>query len=192
MSHFVARGVGILAAAGLVPVAAAPAEVCVACSEPSAWYRCAFSGEGVPLASTAALQLLCIKELAQRGGHQLCRVDRTRAGEPCSAPLVLVAPPAEGLITKPVAMPAPVGPPGQSPPATDNPTVKAPDEGAPKTMEELAVKSAEKSKKDWAEAQDKLAQTGEQTGQQLKKASSAVGEAVAKSWECVASLLKRC
>ena len=100
-------------------------EVCVACAEPAASYRCALEGADPSAIDGPGIQLLCIKELASRAGHKSCSIDRAR---PCNGPLMLVqrAPgvaPASGPET-----PAPSGDPAA-----------IPDPGAPPaTVEELA------------------------------------------------------
>jgi hypothetical protein len=168
------------------------AEVCVSCAEPAARYRCVLAdGEGRPV-NDAALQVLCIKELAARGQHARCSFDRTRANEPCDAPVAAVTLPA-GLAANPsdsasagpksAAVPVPA-------PAVTRPAVA--DKQPPKTMEELAKVTAEQSKADWQKANTQVKETTEAAGRQVEKAGTAVGSAVKKTWDCMASFFSKC
>jgi hypothetical protein len=186
--------VWIATAAVCGATAASGAEVCVSCAEPDARYRCVLTeGEGRPVAD-AALQVLCIKELAARGQHARCTFDRTRANNPCEAPVAAISLPAglaispgDGTRAAPKLTTDPVPAPG--------PTVVAPVNGEkqpPKTMEELAKVTAEQSKADWNKTNDQVKETTQAAGRQVERAGSAVGSAVKKSWDCVASFFSKC
>jgi len=168
-------------------------ELCVECTGPPATYRCDAASNP---ATGASFQLLCVKQIATRGGHDRCSVDRTRSNIPCNGVLVTLDQPADGAALSP---PSPAtnsaAPPIATPPST--PPVAAPTpaqshNGPPATMEELAKETAEQSKKDWAAANDKVQESAQAAGQNLKKAGGAVGDAVKKSWNCVVSLFSQC
>lgn len=161
----------LVLAAATLPSAAAAAEVCVTCSGPPAIYRCtvdeASKVEGYRHAKRV-LQFVCITELAREGGHQNCRV--RRAGpETCfglersvslAGPLDAIAARAE---TEVVEEPADE----QDQRVTEQSGKKS---GPPKTVEELARRTADASKK------------------QLEK----TGDAVKKGWGCLTSLFQDC
>ena len=176
----------ILATAFALPGAAFAAELCVVCAEPAMAYRCALEGDTTAGSVPSGLQLLCIKELATRGGHKRCSVDRAHAVETCTGALVTLARPADlparQVIAPTVAAPAPAAP-NPATPATDAP---------PATVEALAKETAEQSKKDWDASQAKLKETTAAAGQTIEKTGNAVGSAVKKSWDCIASLFARC
>jgi hypothetical protein len=173
--------------------AAQTAEICVSCAEPATRYRCVLAdGEGRSV-SDAALQVLCITELAARGQHARCSFDRTRANEPCDAPVVTAVTLPPGLAASPVdvgaaAVPKPA-PPAPKPAAAEP---VASDKQPPKTMEELAKVTAEQSKADWQKANEQVKETTQAAGRQVEKAGTAVGSAVKKSWDCVASFFTKC
>lgn len=162
-----------LSALALVPAltlpAAATGEVCVTCSGPPAIYRCtvdeASKIEGYRHGKRV-MELACITELAKAGGHEQCRVRRT-GSETCfglerSVSLVgsleaLAARAETEVIEEPVDEPQPL--------------VEKPNEpGPPKTVAELARRTADASKK------------------QLEK----TGKAVKKGWGCLTSLFQDC
>ncbi len=175
---------------GAVPAGAA--QLCVTCADPPALYRCELANE-TGAVNVPGFQLLCITDLAARGGHKSCSVDRIRAQAPCDAPLVTVTLPA-GLPLPPLAAPA-----SASPAAAEavgaTPPIPAPAPAptrAPETVEALAKSAAEQSKKDWDQTQTTVKETTQAAGDGLKKAGHAVGTALEKSWTCVTSLFARC
>jgi hypothetical protein len=181
-------------------VGASAGEICVACSEPAASYRCGFEGEAAAPASGPGFQLLCIKELAMRGGHKSCTIDRARASGPCVGTLVALPNPADGVapavMTPPTAAAGSAAvpvPEAAAVPITE-PTV-APahvKDQPPATVEAMAKASVEQSKKDWTKANTTVKETTVEAGQDLNKAGNAVGKAVTKSWNCVVSLFSSC
>lgn len=161
----------VLAAAAALPAAAA--EVCVTCTDPPAVYRCtvdqASKVEGTRHADRV-MQLVCITDLAAQGGHRKCRVRRS-GPESCIGleRSVTLAGSLEALAAR-VESEAVETPADETDAAADVPA-KA---GPPKTVEELARRTADASK------------------EQLQKTGSAVGSAVKKGWGCLASLFKDC
>lgn len=156
---------------------AAAQEVCVVCSGPQATYRCTVEKSDrltrLGTFNDKAVQAVCTKELARQGGHSSCTARRD-AG-PCDgivrelslASIVDGAAeklqPAAGAPSAPAAPAPPVAPP-------DNKAAEAPKEGPPRTVEELAKRTSEQSKKNL----------------------QGVGDAAAKTWGCVASLFTKC
>lgn len=178
-----------------VPVSSAGAQsLCVACSEPKASYRCEFEGTTPGLAGEPGLQLACIKELATRGGHRKCSIDRVRATGPCDAPLAIVARPILGAapvdLSIPAASPIPAAAGHREKPLPDGTAAIAPT--PPETMEELAKAAVDETKKDWATTNAQVKKSTAEAGAQIEKAGNTVGKAVKKSWDCVTSLFARC
>lgn len=155
-----------------------PGDICVVCEEPVALYRCRAEGANPAAAPPAGLQIICVTEIAQRGRHGRCRVDRTRGAAPCDGIVVAVSPPPPPLTTGGVtpSAPAPQAPIAPVQPPADRP---------PETMEALAKAAARQST-------DTVKETTTAAGRQIEKAGSAVGSAFKKSWECVSSLFSRC
>lgn len=179
-------------------VGASAGEICVVCNEPAASYRCGFEGEAAAPASGAGFQLLCIKELALRGGHKSCTIDRARATGPCVGTLVALPNPADGVAAAGTSTSAVTTPPRT---ATGSVPVPVPEPAAvpepvkdqpPATVEAMTKASVEQSKKDWEKANTTVKETTVEAGQDLKKAGNAVGNAVTKSWDCVVSLFSSC
>jgi hypothetical protein len=181
----ISRGLTAAVLCGLASMASAQ-EYCVTCSGPDARYRCIIGGEPSPAARSSRGQLLCITELARSGGHTSCSVGRTPA-EPCDGEMRTVLFPAAA---DPAAAPVAEARPGiansegeaAAPEGGQGPhELQAPEEGPPKTVEELAKKTVEAS------------------GEGLKKAGEAVsdtaqsaGNAIKKTWNCLTSFFSDC
>jgi hypothetical protein len=190
----------------LLSTAASAAELCVVCAAPVASYRCSLATDAtdatVTAVSDAALQMQCIRDLATRGGHESCSIDRTRAGQPCDGPVALVTKPsglppspADGFATTPgtaaAAAPTSVTPADGAAPM---PRVTAPtaSPAPPKTVEELAKMAAAQSKADWEATHANIKSSSQAAQKQLEQAGSSAGSAMKKSWDCVISLFSRC
>jgi hypothetical protein len=149
---------------------AAAGEICVACSGPPEIYRCVVEDadrlEGYRH-SKRVLQIACITELAKAGGHQQCRVQRT-GSESCFGfrRTISLKGTLESFITRVEAEPGEAPADEQQPPAA----AKKEDAGPPRTVEELARRTADSSK------------------EQLKK----TGKAVKQGLNCLTSLFKDC
>ncbi len=148
-------------------------EVCVSCSGPEAVYRCTVDQSASVEAyryGKRILQFVCISELARQGNHQKCRVQRGEGA--CIG------------IERTVSLTAPIDAAAEAmssdPPDTDVSEVAPlpPEEpakaGPPKTVEELARRTASSSK------------------EQIEKTGSAVGGAMKKGWHCLTSLFTKC
>jgi len=174
---------------------AAAGELCVSCLEPQATYRCQIEGTDPAGPTPAGAQVLCIKELATRGGHASCSLSRSGAAETCAGTLVVVAKPDGHPLAD--APPAGTSAPGEgtagaAAPAASEPAPKAP----PATVEALAKEAAAQSKRDWDKTTSAVADTTKAAGEGLKegvtKAGDSVGSALKKSWNCVVSLFSAC
>ncbi|MCL4764691.1 MAG: hypothetical protein KJZ80_00480 [Hyphomicrobiaceae bacterium] len=163
--------IGLALAAAALPAAAA--EICVTCSGPPAVYRCTVEQASKVERYRHAdrvLQLVCITELAAKQGHEKCRVRRS-GSEDCIGleRTVSLTGSLEALATRLETEPVEV--PADEPDTTAGPVAQP---GPPKTVEELARRTASASK------------------DQLQKTGSAVGSAVKKGWGCLASLFQDC
>jgi hypothetical protein len=189
-SAAVAATVAVLA----ITTAVNAQEFCVTCSGPTAAYRCLIGGDtGNAAARSSRGQFLCITELAKAGGHASCSATRGQStpcpgetrtvmfslADPGAAPMATTSPPAlvpvpsattplaPGQDLPPVALPP--AQPGQPPPAVETGSAPPVDE-KPNAVEDLANK----------------------TGKAVSDTGKAVGNAVKKSWDCVASLFGDC
>lgn len=153
--------------------ALAQSEICVSCSGPSATYRCTVEDAGQIEGrrfSKHALQLVCITELARQGGHQKCKVQKTSGGGCFGFPrTVSLANSFEALTAGSQAEPEPAATEVQP-----EPVEQAKEDAPPRTVEELARRTASVSK------------------QKLEKTGDSVGNAVKKGLNCLASLFKSC
>jgi hypothetical protein len=191
------RGAALLVglAGLLVSFALAEAsDVCVVCEDPPASYRCEAEGQPAGGPTPDGLPIRCVTELAKRGPHGRCRIDKTKVGAAtCLGTLVIVTapPPAlapHGALPTPTAGPANAALPTGAPPSPNQaaPTQATPDQPVapkqpPQTVEALAKEAARQSKETVAD-----------TTEAAKKAGSAVGNAMRRSWECLSSLFSRC
>lgn len=172
---------------------AAAQEFCVSCSGPEANYRCLIGGEATAAARSSRGQFLCITELAKAGGHASCSATRGQAtpcpGETRTVMFSLAGPgdvaggvEAQDLVP-PEAHQAPDGP--RPLPATDQ-THGA----APLPSGEEAGAPAEENP---AEEKKNVVETiASKTGKAFNDTGKAVGKAMKKSWDCVASLFGNC
>lgn len=175
------------ALAFLVALAAPPAaaQVCVACNEPSAAYRCviedpAAAGHG----GERALQFVCITELARRFGHGTCWVRRDLVpGCDANEQRVSIGAALAGTPLLPAPLSEAPAPPG-APPSAGSPAAvqKAPaDPGVPQTIEEVARRTAQGSSEELKKA-----------GNVLKKTGETVGDVFQATVTCITSLFQRC
>jgi hypothetical protein len=160
--------------------AAEAQEYCVACTEPTAQYRCVIDGAqphgGQPL------QMLCVTAMAKAGGHATCSVKRGTVFE-CDGAVkrvpwvALKAPPATEPAPQPGAAPTPKPDPVASP--TPQP------EGPPQTVVEMAKRANEKTV-------EQVKKAGENMKEGAKSVGDAIGTATKKTWECMISFFTRC
>lgn len=181
-------------AAALFSSAAAAQEVCVSCKGPDRGYRCTVKeGDRVKQVRGAqrAFEFLCLSELARVGSHESCRLSTGYTGPCIGQPheidvsqvakeaVVIGRPPrdGEGAPLEGAASATAAAPP-QTPP---QPAQAPPRKGPPDTLEQLARETVAKSK-------DQISSADES----VRKAGGAVTGAVKQTWECIASLFKRC
>ena len=152
------------------------AEICVSCSGPTAIYRCSAdpsSGLDGHRYGDRILRFACIAELSKLGNHEKCRA-RKGASEPCigAEHIVTLSGSIDAMASKATAA-EPRDAENIAPDAAAAAEAKG-DAGPPKTMEELARRTAAASK------------------EQLGKTGDTLGGAMKKSWNCFASLFKDC
>ena len=168
---------GVVLALLLSTAGARAQSLCVDCAGPDRTYSCTVKDServaGVR-GSGRALEFICISELARMGGHQNCRVSTTYAG-PC------IGQPQEIDLAKVGSETVVIGKPPEQPEGAGGATVVPTKKGPPQTLEELARETMSKSKEQMAETDEKM-----------RKAGDAVGGAVKKTWDCLASLFSRC
>jgi hypothetical protein len=179
------------------PIAPASAlDICISCNAPEAHYTCRLDLPGAN-PRDLRLQLLCITQIAQQGGHATCQADRASA-EACQGAVKVVGAPAIEDAAPAVSppSPAPVAPP---PPETkapgkrsSNETVvpKTPD--APKTVLEMVEKGAAGTGETLQNAGGAVKDAAQTTSGTFGKAGAAVGSAAKKTWKCLSSLFGDC
>lgn len=173
---------------GQTAATAQQSEFCVRCMSPEARYRCApqISDElRRVLPNERVLKFACIKDIAKAYRHEKCSVKET-VGEPCDGETVVLNlnELAEQYTRR---MPGPLrrSLSGAGKPATGSPDEKelkpADPNAPPKTVVEMAKRTAETSNKQIEDA-----------GKAVQDAGSFVGGAVEKSWRCLSSLFNDC
>jgi hypothetical protein len=175
--------------AGTPEAAAAFDELCVVCSGPQAVYRCTIADrERMPGGSKRvekAAAYLCVTELARSGGHQRCSI-RTDINFGFCEGIERRISVEQALAPAPAA--SPTGPPAGAAPAQPVDAAKQASTEPPRTLEEMARRTA-------AASGDQLKKAGDaaqSTGNALQSAGKAVSDAMGKSWQCVTSLFQRC
>jgi hypothetical protein len=177
------------------PVAVAGEEYCVTCAGPDATYRCLIGGEAPPASHSSRGQFLCITELAKAGGHSSCSAARGQA-TPCAGETRTVmysladpnAPPQDAAAPQAhtVQPPAASPPPGQLAPVALPPANSPGEPYAPPPAETGAAPAPQQPKPNAVE------DLANKTGKAVSDTGKAVGNAVKKSWDCVASLFGKC
>ncbi len=169
--------------------AAAPAEagtrLCVTCAAPDVTYVCT-APEGLEkLPETArkrALSYVCARQIAQVHGHRSCRV-QVRSDFPCRGKRFVVS-----------ALPKAAPPPSTMDADNSRDPAKSKDATArkeprkdrpPKTVVELAKRTAEASKKGLDEATGTVKKAGETI-------TDTVTDTLQQSWTCLSSLFNDC
>ncbi len=152
------------------------------CTAPDAIYRCVLDDAKPGI--VPSLQMHCISTLAKQGQHGTCSIKRATVFE-CNGPvkrIPVVADPGAASAPAQAAAPLATSPPPavklQPAPATIDPN-------APKTVKELAERTAEKSGA-------QLKKTGDAIKQTTEKTSEATGNALQKTWACVSSFFTKC
>lgn len=210
VSRCALRSAGVMLAFGLAAMGSAAGsaarDLCVTCQEPFAVYRCTFD-ENSPFHVTApGASLVCARELAQRGGHARCGIRRNSLGS-CEGELVYVTPPADDRLPQapPPGMADTLNPDGLAVPpdtleanANAEPLEEPVEEmepaqkGPPKTVEELAKRTAKSTKQGLQDAGDAVAGATRKTGEKIGEAGSAIGGAAKSTWRCLSTLFTDC
>jgi hypothetical protein len=161
----------VLAVATVVVAGRAEAqEYCVACTEPTAVYRCVI--EGARPGGSQPLQVLCVTTMAKEGRHATCAIKRGTVFE-CDGPVKRV--PWASIEAPQQAKGADQA---EAKPEAD------PNE-PPKTIVEMAKRANEQNAQQMKKANDDVKEKVTSTGQ-------AIGDATKKSWDCMISLFKNC
>jgi len=149
--------------------AASGQEYCVACTEPTAVYRCVIENARP---GGQSLTRLCLTALTKDGGHASCSLKGGTVFD-CNGPIKRVPWTAQetGRVLDPAAADA----------APSKPDAKADTKSEPKTMVDLAKR-----------ANENLQKAGEDAKQQSQSTGQAIGNATKKTWECMFSLFFRC
>jgi hypothetical protein len=150
-------------------------EYCVACSGPSAVYRCII--EGARPGGKLPLQTLCVTAMTKEGQHASCALKGGTVFD-CNGPVKRVPwaaynePGPKGHLTEP---PKPLA---SQPPASD------PNQ-PPSTIEEMAKRANQKTA-------EQLKKTNEDMKDQVESFGDKVGDTTKKTWRCISSLFTRC
>jgi len=152
---------------------AAAQEFCVACTEPSAQYRCVI--EGAQPHGGQPLQMLCITAMAKEGGHATCSIKRGTVFD-CNGAVKRV--PWVALNAPQPPQPPPAAPAQKSEPA-------AAPEGPPQTVVEMAKRANEQTA-------EQMKKAGENMKEGAKSVGDKIGTATKKTWDCMISFFTRC
>ena len=139
-------------------------EFCVACTEPTAVYRCVI--DGARPGGGQPLQMLCITAMAREGRHATCAIKRGTVFD-CDGPVKRV--PWSGTDI-PVETPSTATAADKPEPSPNEP---------PRTIVEMAKRANEQA-------------AGEPAKNPFKSTGEAIGDATKKSWNCLTSLFKDC
>jgi hypothetical protein len=145
-------------------------EYCISCTQPNAIYRCIIE-DARP--GGQSLTRLCLTAMTRDGGHASCSVKGGTVFD-CNGPVKRVPWAAQepGRVAEPAA---------SEPQASEAAKGKAPPQGEPKTMVDLAKRANENMQK-----------ANEDMKEQAQSAGQAIGKATKKTWECMFSLFFRC
>ncbi|MEM7778461.1 MAG: hypothetical protein AAF732_23015 [Pseudomonadota bacterium] len=182
--------VGVVCAAFVgvgLSTAAHADSVCVACDGPDATYICKspidLSAVRRKVASRA-LGYACVQQIARQNGHASCKVRLEDRSQPCLGQRftlreTTVAPPANAAADRPANDTAPPSDPAQ------NTAEKTPEDRSPRTVVELAERTADASKRELKKAGRAIEDTS-------KTVAESITDAAKKSWLCVVSLFQNC
>lgn len=152
-------------------------EYCVACTGPSAMYRCII--DGARPGGSQPLQTLCTIAMAKEGRHAACNVKGGTVFD-CTGPVKRVSwaaynePGAKGA-----AKEAPKLPAAEPPAAVDDPNQP------PRTVEEMAKRANQQTA-------EQIKKANEDMKDQVETFGDKVGDTTKKTWRCISSLFTRC
>ena len=171
---------------GIIAIGSVHAEgraVCVQCLEPDTIYKCEVkaAAEHQPfLGNERLIRTACIRHIAKSSGHAVCKVSKDQPadcpGEPYAVDISAMAKSyvdrLPSAVRKTLAAPGPEQNEAQAENSKDKP---------PKTVVEMAKRTAENSQKQL-----------ENAGTAVKNAGDFVSGTVKQTWTCLASLFKDC
>jgi hypothetical protein len=160
-----------LGACTLTSLPATAQEYCIACTQPTAVYRCVIE-DARP--GGQSLTRLCVTALTRDGGHGHCSVKGGTVFD-CNGPVKRV--PWTAQETGRVSAPASSERDPNQQAGTGNSDPKA----EPKTMLELAKRANENMQK-----------ANEEMKEQAQSAGQSIGKASKKTWDCMLSLFLGC
>lgn len=158
------KGLAFAASFGALIGQAEAQEFCVACTEPTAVYRCVI--EGARPGGGQPLQMLCVTTMAREGKHATCGIKRGTVFD-CDGPVKRVPWSAAEL---PVETPGAATAAGKPEPDPKEP---------PRTIVEMVKRANEQKASDTAKDPS-------------KSPGETIGDATKKSWNCLTSLFKDC
>ena len=171
-----ARGIGLAIFVLCALTARAEAqEYCVACTGPSAMYRCII--EGARPGGSQPLQMLCATAMAKEGRHAACNVKGGTVFD-CTGPVKRVPwaaynePGGKGAAKEVPKLPAAEAP-------ADDPSQP------PRTVEEMARRANQKTA-------EQIKKTNEDMKDQAESFGDKVEDTTKKTWRCISSLFTRC
>ena len=178
------RIVTIAAAMLLSPLVADAQEYCVTCKGPDATYRCVIGGDATVAARNSRGQFLCITELAKAGGHSSCSAARGQAtpcpGETRSVMFTLGDPGAS-----PLEQPTTTG-------ATRAGAAGARRDHAGGSSRASGARAGPDDRTRRGKKPTAVEDFANKTGKAVTDTGEAVGGAMKKTWDCVASLFGKC
>jgi len=152
-------------------------EYCVACTGPSALYRCII--DGARPGGSQPLQTLCTTAMTKEGHHAACNVKGGTVFD-CTGPVKRVPWAAYNEPgPKGAAKEAPKLPAAETPAPADDPNQP------PRTVEEMAKRANQKTAEQIKKANEDMKDQAETFGDK-------VGDSTKKTWRCISSLFTRC
>lgn len=174
-----AGGAGLALLALWACIAQADAqEYCVACTGPTAVYRCTI--DGARPGGSQPLQTLCVTAMAKEGQHAACNVKGGTVFD-CNGPVKRVSWAAYNEQPSKATGPEKAKPPqaSQRLPPVDDPSQP------PRTVEEMAKRANQKTAEQIKKANEDMKDNAESFGDK-------VGDGTKKTWRCITSLFTRC
>jgi hypothetical protein len=159
-----------LGATGAAIAQSSSPNVCVTCEGPATAYSCSME-PGAEARSGRGLQIMCIQEIARRYNHASCSVRRNQVGA-CNGRVHML----------PSRRAEPTGPNDAAAATTPK---SEPDEGAPKNK--VAPKSSEPKT-----VLELAKRTADTTEKEIKRSARTVSRAARSTWRCLSSFFSEC
>ncbi|MFM7084571.1 MAG: hypothetical protein ACKOW3_06165 [Hyphomicrobium sp.] len=180
---------------------------CVACYSPDVVYQCVIEGKKNTSSVDPRHQILCIKLIAQDGGHERCSVERF-TNEGCKGTVKIVDADTSTLKLETGAKTASSSNntlPKSAPLGTDaeiegNATDESKEMSSPASsstgstgpVENLTKSALQTTKNGFSAVTDAIKNTTVKTGDKIKSFAGTLGNATKKTWHCVTSLFTNC